>query len=228
MNDLPVHVGIIMDGNGRWAKRRGLPRIEGHRKGAEVTEKIVIAASRLGIKYLSLYAFSTENWKRPKEEVEFLFHLMYEYVKSKLQLFLDNNVSFRAMGRLHQLPEYLQEGFKEIEEETRHCTGMTAVFAVNYGGRQEIIDAVNRALKAGEKEINEEVIRRYLYIPELPDLDLLIRTSGELRISNFLLWQSAYTELWFTKTLWPDFTEEEFLAAIEDYKRRERRFGGLK
>jgi len=228
MNDLPVHVGIIMDGNGRWAKRRGLPRIEGHRKGAEVTEKIVIAASRLGIKYLSLYAFSTENWKRPKEEVEFLFHLMYEYVKSKLQLFLDNNVSFRAMGRLHQLPEYLQEGFKEIEEKTRHCTGMTAVFAVNYGGRQEIIDAVNRALKAGEKEINEEVIRRYLYIPELPDLDLLIRTSGELRISNFLIWQSAYTELWFTKTLWPDFTEEEFLSAIEDYKKRERRFGGLK
>jgi undecaprenyl diphosphate synthase len=228
MNDLPVHVGIIMDGNGRWAKRRGLPRIEGHRKGAEVTEKIVIAASRLGIKYLSLYAFSTENWKRPKEEVEFLFHLMYEYVKSKLQLFLDNNVSFRAMGRLYQLPEYLQEGFKEMEERTRHCTGMTAVFAVNYGGRQEIIDAVNRALKAGEKEINEEVIRRYLYIPELPDLDLLIRTSGELRISNFLIWQSAYTELWFTKTLWPDFTEEEFLSAIEDYKKRERRFGGLK
>jgi undecaprenyl diphosphate synthase len=149
-------------------------------------------------------------------------------VKSKLNLFLDNNVSFRAMGRLHQLPEYLQEGFKEIEEKTAHCTGMTAVFAVNYGGRQEIIDAVNRALKAGEKEINEEVIRKYLYIPELPDLDLLIRTSGELRISNFLLWQSAYTELWFTKTLWPDFTEEEFLAAIEDYKKRERRFGGLK
>ncbi|RUM42572.1 MAG: isoprenyl transferase [Desulfurobacterium sp.] len=228
MNDLPVHVGIIMDGNGRWAKRRGLPRIEGHRKGAEVTERIVIAASRLGIKYLSLYAFSTENWKRPKEEVEFLFNLMYEYVKSKLQLFLDNNVSFRAMGRLHQLPRYLQEGFKEIEEETAHCTGMTAVFAVNYGGRQEIIDAVNRALKAGEKTIDEEVIRKYLYIPELPDLDLLIRTSGELRISNFLLWQSAYTELWFTKTLWPDFTEEEFLSAIEDYKKRERRFGGLK
>jgi undecaprenyl diphosphate synthase len=219
MNDLPVHVGIIMDGNGRWAKRRGRPRIEGHRKGAEVTEKIVIAASRLGIKYLSLYAFSTENWKRPKEEVEFLFHLMYEYVKSKLQLFLDNNVSFRAMGRLYQLPEYLQEGFKEMEERTRHCTGMTAVFAVNYGGRQEIIDAVNRALKAGEKEINEEVIRRYLYIPELPDLDLLIRTSGELRISNFLIWQSAYTELWFTKTLWPDFTEEEFLSATEDTRK---------
>ena len=228
MNDLPVHVGIIMDGNGRWAKKRGLPRIEGHRKGAEVTERIVIAASRLGIEYLSLYAFSTENWKRPKEEVEFLFRLMHEYVRSKLQLFIDNNVKFRVMGRLHQLPGYLQEGFKEMEERTACCTGMTAVFAVNYGGRQEILDAVNRAMRAGIKEIDERVIKKYLYIPELPDLDLLIRTSGEMRISNFLIWQSAYTELWFTRTLWPDFTEEEFLTAIEDFKKRERRFGGIK
>ncbi len=225
---VPVHVGIIMDGNGRWAQRRGLPRIEGHREGAKVTEKVVIAASEMGIKYLSLYAFSTENWKRPKEEVNFLFHLMYEYVKSKLSLFLENNVRFRAMGRLWELPDYLQEGFKEIEERTAHCDGMVAVFAVNYGGKQEILDAVNRAIKAGEKEITEEVLRKYLYIPELPDLDLLIRTSGELRISNFLLWQSAYTELWFTETLWPDFTEEEFKKAIEDFKRRERRFGGIK
>jgi len=225
---VPVHVGIIMDGNGRWAQRRGLPRIEGHREGAKVTEEIVIAASEMGIKYLSLYAFSTENWKRPKKEVNFLFHLMYEYVKSKLSLFLENNVRFRAMGRLWELPDYLQEGFKEIEERTAHCDGMVAVFAVNYGGKQEILDAVNRAIKAGEKEITEEVLRKYLYIPELPDLDLLIRTSGELRISNFLLWQSAYTELWFTETLWPDFTEEEFKKAIEDFKRRERRFGGIK
>ncbi len=225
---VPVHVGIIMDGNGRWAQRRGLPRIEGHREGAKVTEKIVIAASKMGIKYLSLYAFSTENWKRPKEEVNFLFHLMYEYVKSKLPLFLENNVSFRAMGRLWELPDYLQEGFKEMEEKTAHCDGMVALFAVNYGGKQEILDATNKAIKAGEKEITEEVLRKYLYIPELPDLDLLIRTSGELRISNFLLWQSAYTELWFTETLWPDFTEEEFKKAIEDFKRRERRFGGIK
>ena len=225
---VPVHVGIIMDGNGRWAQRRGLPRIEGHREGAKVTEKIVIAASKMGIKYLSLYAFSTENWKRPREEVNFLFHLMYEYVKSKLPLFLENNVSFRAMGRLWELPDYLQEGFKEMEEKTAHCDGMVAVFAVNYGGKQEILDATNKAIKAGEKEITEEVLRKYLYIPELPDLDLLIRTSGELRISNFLLWQSAYTELWFTETLWPDFTEEEFKKAIEDFKRRERRFGGIK
>ena len=217
-----------MDGNGRWAVKRGLPRIEGHRKGAETTEKIVIAASNLGIKYLSLYAFSTENWKRPKEEVNFLFSLMYEYVRSKLNLFLENNVKFRAMGRLWELPDYLQEGFAWMEEQTASCTGMTAVFAVNYGGRQEILDAVNRILKSGLDSVDQETFRRYLYIPELPDLDLLIRTSGELRISNFLLWQSAYTELWFTDTLWPDFTEEEFKKAIADFSRRERRFGGIK
>jgi len=228
MENLPLHVGIIMDGNGRWAVKRGLPRIEGHRKGAETTEKIVIAASNLGIKYLSLYAFSTENWKRPKEEVNFLFSLMYEYVRSKLNLFLENNVKFRAMGRLWELPDYLQEGFAWMEEQTASCNGMTAVFAVNYGGRQEILDAVNRILKSGLDSVDQETFRRYLYIPELPDLDLLIRTSGELRISNFLLWQSAYTELWFTDTLWPDFTEEEFKKALEDFSRRERRFGGIK
>ena len=224
---VPVHVGIIMDGNGRWAQRRGLPRIEGHREGAKVTEKIVIAASKMGIKYLSLYAFSTENWKRPKEEVNFLFHLMYEYVKSKLPLFLENNVSFRAMGRLWELPDYLQEGFKEMEEKTAHCDGMVALFAVNYGGKQEILDATNKAIKAGEKEITEEILRKYLYIPELPDLDLLIRTSGEMRISNFLLWQSVYAELWFTETLWPDFTRSEFRMAVKSFSNRERRFGGI-
>jgi undecaprenyl diphosphate synthase len=224
---VPVHVGIIMDGNGRWAQRRGLPRIEGHREGAKVTEKIVIAASKMGIKYLSLYAFSTENWKRPREEVNFLFHLMYEYVKSKLPLFLENNVSFRAMGRLWELPDYLQEGFKEMEEKTAHCDGMVALFAVNYGGKQEILDATNKAIKAGEKEITEEILRKYLYIPELPDLDLLIRTSGEMRISNFLLWQSVYAELWFTETLWPDFTRSEFRMAVKSFSNRERRFGGI-
>jgi undecaprenyl diphosphate synthase len=217
-----------MDGNGRWARKRGLPRIEGHRVGAQTTEEIVKAARRIGIKYLSLFAFSTENWKRPKEEVEFLFSLMHEYVKSKLPLFLENDIKFRAMGRLWELPDYLRDGFLEIEEKTSHCKTMTAVFAVNYGGKQEILDAVNRALKDGHTKITEEILRRYLYIPELPDLDLLIRTSGELRISNFLLWQSAYTELWFTDTLWPDFTEEEFKRALLDYSRRERRFGGIK
>ena len=226
--NLPVHVGIIMDGNGRWATRKGLPRIEGHKAGAKTVEKIVVAAAKLGIKYLSLFAFSTENWKRPKEEVNFLFHLMYEYIQEKLPLFLEKKIRFKTIGRIWQLPEYLQEGFKRLEEKTSHCDKMTAVFAVNYGGKQEILDAVSRAIQSGETEITEKVLRKYLYFPELPDLDLLIRTSGELRISNFLLWQSAYTELWFTKTLWPDFTEEEFKKAIEDFKKRERRFGGIK
>ena len=228
MENTPIHVGIIMDGNGRWALQKELPRIEGHKVGAEVTVEIVKAAKKLGIKYLSLYAFSTENWKRPKEEVEFLFNLMYEYVKSKLQLFLDEDVKFKAIGRLWQLPEYLRKGFAEIEEKTSHCKSMTAVFTVNYGGRQEIVDAVNRAIKDGVKEITEKTIKKHLYLPQLPDLDLLIRTSGELRTSNFLLWQSAYTELWFTKTLWPDFTDEEFKSAIKSFKKRERRFGGIK
>lgn len=224
---LPVHVGIIMDGNGRWAKKRGLSRIKGHEEGAKVTERIVVAAKNIGIKYLSLFAFSTENWRRPKEEVEFLFSLMHKYIKSKLELFLENDVRFKAIGRLWELPDYLKEGFKCLEEKTAHCSSMTTVFAVNYGGRQEIIDAFNKAIENGEKKLDFETIRKYLYMPELPDLDLLIRTSGELRISNFLLWQSAYTELWFTETLWPDFTEEEFSKAIEDYMKRERRFGGI-
>ncbi len=228
MENLPVHVGIIMDGNGRWAKRRGLPRIAGHRAGAKVTERIVIAASKAGIKYLTLFGFSTENWKRPEEEVSFLFRLMHEYVQSKEKLFLENNVRFRVMGRLNELPDFLVDGFRKMEEKTAHCSGLTAVFAVNYGGRQEIIDAVNKAVARGIKEFTEETIRQFLYIPELPDLDLLIRTSGELRISNFLIWQSAYTELWFTNTLWPDFTEKEFYKALEDFSKRERRFGGVK
>jgi len=226
--EIPIHVGIIMDGNGRWAVNRGLPRIEGHRKGAETTERIVIAAKDMGIKYLSLYAFSTENWRRPKEEVNFLFTLMYEYVRSKLDLFLENDVKFRVIGRTWELPPFLREGFSWMEEQTSHCSSMTAVFAVNYGGRQEIVDAVNKILSSREREVNLEEFKNYLYMPELPDLDLLIRTSGELRISNFLLWQSAYAELWFTETLWPDFTEEEFKRAIEDFKKRERRFGGIK
>ncbi len=228
MENFPVHVGIIMDGNGRWAQRRGLPRVAGHRAGAEVTERIVVAASKIGIEFLTLFAFSTENWKRPKEEVDFLFKLMHEYIRSKERLFLENNIRFRVMGRLEQLPPFLVEGFRAVEESTAACSGMTTVFAVNYGGRQEIVDAVNRAISSGVREFDEETIRKFLYIPELPDLDLLIRTSGELRISNFLIWQSAYTELWFTETLWPDFTEEEFYRALEDFSRRERRFGGVK
>jgi len=227
MKDLPTHVGIIMDGNGRWARKRGLPRIEGHRKGAEVTEEIVKEAREIGIKYLSLFSFSTENWKRPKEEVDFLFHLMYEYTKSKVNLFLDNDIKFKVIGRIHELPDYLKEGFREIERLTENCSSMTTIFAVNYGGKQEIVDAVNKAIKKGKRIIDENDIRENLYYPELPDLDLLIRTSGEMRISNFLLWQSVYAELWFTETLWPDFTRSEFRMAVKSFSNRERRFGGI-
>ncbi len=227
MHNIPVHVGIIMDGNGRWANRKGLPRIEGHRRGAQVVEEIVKEARRIGIKYLSLFSFSTENWKRPKEEVDFLFHLMYEYTRSKLNLFLENDIRFKAIGRMDELPEFLRDGFYGLERETAHCSSMTAVFAVNYGGRQEIVDAVNRAIGSGKGSIDEDEIRKNLYFPELPDLDLLIRTSGEMRLSNFLLWQSVYAEFWFTDTLWPDFTVEEFREAIRSFTERERRFGGI-
>jgi len=227
MHNIPVHVGIIMDGNGRWANRKGLPRIEGHRRGAQVIEEIVKEARGIGIKYLSLFSFSTENWKRPKEEVDFLFYLMYEYTRSKLNLFLENDIRFKAIGRMDELPEFLRDGFYGLERKTAHCSSMTAVFAVNYGGRQEIVDAVNRAIGSGKSSIDEDEIRKNLYFPELPDLDLLIRTSGEMRLSNFLLWQSVYAEFWFTDTLWPDFTVEEFREAIRSFTERERRFGGI-
>jgi len=226
LEKIPVHVGIIMDGNGRWAKKRGLPRIEGHKKGAEVAEKIISFAKELGIKYITLYAFSTENWKRPKEEVNFLFTLMYQYILTKLPKFIENDTRFKVIGRIDELPDFLKEGFRDIERKTAHCSSMTAVFAVNYGGRQEIVDAVKKIVEKGEP-VTEEAIAKNLYFPELPDVDLIIRTSGEMRISNFLLWRASYAELWFTKTLWPDFTEEEFLEAIKDYSKRERRFGGV-
>ncbi len=224
---LPLHVGIIMDGNGRWAESKGLPRVAGHAAGAEKTVEIVKSARKLGIKWLTLFAFSTENWKRPKSEIEFLFRLMYKYSLEKLPLFLEENVRFKAIGRLEEIPDYLVKAFRRFEEETKDCSAMTAVFAVNYGGRQEIIDAVKKLKEIGEEKITQESFRRYLYLPEMPDLDLLIRTSGEMRISNFLLWQSAYTELWFTDTYWPDFSQEEFERAINDFSKRDRRFGGI-
>lgn len=225
--NLPRHVGIIMDGNGRWAQKRGLSRIEGHRQGAEVVEGIVKQALKLGVDYISLYSFSTENWKRPKQEVNFLFKLMLNYINSKSKFFLENNVRFKAIGRIWELPIQLQRGFRDLERRTSNFKTMTAVFAVNYGGRQEIIDAVNKILRKKKDYISGEEFKSFLYMPELPDLDLLIRTSGELRISNFLLWQSAYTELYFTKTLWPDFTPEEFTRAIDEFSNRKRTFGGI-
>lgn len=231
--NLPQHVAIIMDGNGRWAQQRGLHRIHGHKKGVERAEEITEVSAEIGIKYLTLFAFSTENWKRPKGEVEFLMHLLKEFLVNKREKFIKNNVRFTVMGQILQLPKEVVKEIEQTIEATKNCTGLTLNLALNYGGRAEIVDAVKKIVKRvlensiNPEDIDEELFSKFLYHPSMPEPDLLIRTSGEMRISNFMLWQLAYTELYFTKTLWPDFTKEEFLKAIEDYKNRERRFGGL-
>jgi len=222
---IPTHVAIIMDGNGRWAKRRGLPRVYGHREGAKRVEDILDISRKIGIKWLSVFAFSTENWARPKEEVDAIMSLLVEYINKKIPYLVENNVRLRFMGRIDRLPDMIKRSVEEGEKATERCTGMNFVVALNYSGKAEIIDAVNRVLKEGKKEISEEDFRKYLYIPEMPDPDLLIRTSGEERISNFMLWQMAYTEFYFTETLWPDFDQDEFIKALYEYQSRERRFG---
>ena len=217
-----------MDGNGRWAKKRGLPRIRGHAEGVKATERTIDAAKKLGISYLTFYAFSTENWKRPKEEVQFLMELLREYLKERLPTFLRDDIRVSFIGRKDRIPKETLEWMEKVEKETAKCSSLWVFVAVDYGGRDEITRAVNRIIKEGYKEVNEELIRRYLDLPpEVPDPDLLIRTAGEKRISNFLLWYIAYTELYFTETLWPDFDENELLKAIEDYSQRVRKFGGL-
>jgi len=224
---VPNHVAIIMDGNGRWARRKGLPRVIGHKKGAEVVENVVRWSAEFGIKYLTLYTFSTENWKRPKEEVEYLFSLLIEKLEAKTSELIKENVRLRFMGRLEDLPEKLKNKCRETEEATKVERWINLIIALNYGGRAEIVDAVRKILKEGATEVNEESFRKYLYLPDVPDPDLIIRTSGEMRLSNFLLWQSAYSELYFTEKLWPDFTKDDFTKALEDYSKRERRFGGV-
>ena len=231
---LPGHVAIIMDGNGRWAGKRGLPRVAGHRAGMNTLKEIVTCADELGIRIVTLFAFSTENWKRPRWEVDFLMRLPEEYLKKELPFLMEKNVALRAMGDLEQLPAITLKAIRGAMQATRDNTGMVLNFALNYGGRKEILNAVkiiSQKVKQGAlktEEIEENLFAKYLYTGDLPDPDLLIRPSGELRISNFLLWQMAYTELWFTKVLWPDFKKEHFLEAILDYQERERRFGGVK
>lgn len=224
---IPVHVAFIMDGNGRWAKKRGLERIEGHRKGAEVADAASHWCADLGIRYVTLYAFSTENWRRPKEEVEFLFELMLLYISSKVGSMLEEGVRMRFMGRLNELPPKLGDFVFQIENKTSMGKKLDVIVALNYGGRAEIVDAVNEILKIGKEQISEEDIAMNLYLPDVPEPDLIIRTSGEERLSNFLTWQSVYSELFFTGTLWPDFTKEEFHRAVDDYSKRKRRFGAL-
>lgn len=225
MSNLPSHVAIIMDGNGRWAAKRDLPRVKGHERGAEVVRDIMTFASRHEeIKTLTLYAFSTENWKRPKIEVEFLMKLLKRYLKKELRVYIDNNVRFRAIGDLSRFSPSLQALIRDTEEKTAHCGGLNHYLALNYGAKDEIVRAARRLQTKGET-ITTEALNAALDVPE--PVDLLIRTGGDHRLSNFLLWQAAYAELFFTRTLWPDFTPHELQSIIEQFKSVERRFGGL-
>ena len=220
------HIGIVMDGNGRWAKARGLPRLMGHQAGVKAVERIVRAAKDLGVKYLSLYAFSTENWRRPKTEVIGLMSLFRYYMKLKVAEVNKEGARMRFAGQLAALPDAVLEALKEAEEKTKANTLMQVIVCLNYGGRQEILDAVDKMLSAGVKPpVTEEVMRQYLYLPDVPDPDLLIRTSGELRMSNFWLWQGSYSEYYFTDKYWPDFDKADLEKAIADYYGRDRRYG---
>ena len=226
---IPHHVGIIMDGNGRWAELRGLPRIEGHRRGAERSKEIIECASELGLRSLTLYAFSTENWQRPSAEVSTLMKLLEVYLKKELDRLMRDGIVFRAIGEIWRLPEHIQSVIKHAEEKTSSNNGMILVTALSYSGRNEIVRAVRKILRSGivADALTEEVFSSFLDTAGIPPPDLIIRTSGEKRISNFLLWQAAYAELYFTETLWPDFSKDEFLLAIQDYQQRERRFGAI-
>ncbi len=222
----PRHVAIIMDGNGRWATARGLPRAAGHAAGREAIRNVVRAAIKHNVPWLTLYAFSTENWRRPQEEVELLFRLFEEVLWEETPRLVTEGVKISVIGEREGLPPSLLEAIRYAEEASVGGQRLHLVTAINYGGRQEILRAIKR-LAASGLEINEANLRRAFYLPELPDPDLIIRTSGELRVSNFLLWQSAYSELWVTEKYWPDFTEEDFARAITAYRERERRFGGV-
>ena len=228
---LPQHIAIIMDGNGRWAKKRHLPRIAGHRAGIRAVRQAVEACARLGVPYLTLYAFSVENWKRPHTEIKLLMDLLREYLKKEIAELNRQNIRLGVIGRIDELPKLVQRDLENALEKTQTNKGLRLTLALNYGARAEMVDAV-RALAEkfrnnGSLDINEETVSQYLYTREMPDPDLLVRTSGELRVSNFLLWQIAYAEIWVTETLWPDFTQNDLFQAIVDYQRRERRYGGL-
>lgn len=228
---IPRHIAIIMDGNGRWAKRQGMARMFGHRKGVETVHNITEAAAQLGVEYLTLYAFSTENWNRPKEEVDSLMALLVDTIAKETPTLMKNNIRLLTIGDLERLPENTKNKFRACIEQTSGNTGLRLVIALSYSSRWEIINATKSIAAAVQKgdllveDINEEVVASFMTTAYMPDPDLLIRTSGEYRISNFLLWQLAYAEMYFTSCLWPEFTEEEFYQAIIDYQHRERRFG---
>ncbi len=237
---LPKHIAIIMDGNGRWAKSRGLPRLEGHRRGVEVAEEMITAVHNRRIPYLTLYAFSDENWNRPKEEVDTLMVLLELFLKSKQQKMIDKGIRFQTIGAISKLPENVQQTIAETKEMTAKGNQMTLILALSYGARNEIMNAITRLVREtpsllepvlseveGGEGWGEGTLNQFLDTKNYPDPDLLIRTSGEYRLSNFLLWQLAYTELYFTKTMWPDFSESDLQKALEEYAKRERRFGKI-
>lgn len=233
LKKIPTHVAIIMDGNGRWAKKRNMPRVKGHYEGMQTVKKITKYASKLGIQYLTLYAFSTENWARPKEEVSYLMDLPEKMFMSFMPELMENNVKVEVIGVVEKLPESTRKAVEDAIEQTKNNTGLKLIFALNYGSKDEIVTAVKRIAQGAAnneykvEEIDEQLISDNLFTKDTPDPDLLIRTSGEQRISNFLLWQIAYSEFIFTKVAWPDFVEEEFYKALLEYQSRDRRFGGL-
>jgi undecaprenyl diphosphate synthase len=230
---LPQHVAVIMDGNGRWAKKRHLPRVAGHRAGVQSARTVIETCARLHISVLTLYAFSMENWRRPKAEIDFLMRLLRDYLRRELPVIQRNNIRFLVIGRTDQLPDAVRYDVDRAMQQTSANTGMKLAVALNYGGRAELVDAFNRILDRARKNglagarVDEDMISQNLYTAGLPDPDLLIRTSGEMRVSNFLLWQIAYAEIYVTETLWPDFTRAQLFEALLDFQKRERRYGGL-
>ncbi|ALX47463.1 isoprenyl transferase [Lentibacillus amyloliquefaciens] len=233
MDNIPKHVAIIMDGNGRWAKKRGLPRIAGHKEGMDVVRQIAKAASNCHIEILTLYAFSTENWRRPKSEVDYLLRLPKEFLHIYLPELIENNIKIETIGNFDVLPDYTKEAVNYAKEKTKDNDGLILNFALNYGSRFEILQAVKQVITDMENtelsldKLDEQLFSKYLYTTGLAEPDLLIRTSGEKRLSNFMLWQVAYSEFWFTDVLWPDFTEDTFIQALNDYQQRKRRYGGV-
>ena len=230
LDRLPRHIAVIMDGNGRWAKKRRLPRIAGHRAGIRAVRQAVEACARLGVPYLTLYAFSVENWKRPHTEIKLLMSLLREYLKKEIDELNRQEIRLGVIGRISELPTPVQKDLEIALERTRNNKGMRLTLALNYGARTELVDAVRELVVAGGNgsvPVDEAALSEHLYTRGMPDPDLLIRTSGELRLSNFLLWQAAYSEIWVTETLWPDFTQLDLFRAIIDFQKRERRYGGL-
>ena len=229
LEKIPRHVSIIMDGNGRWAKAKKMPRALGHRAGVESLKNIVQTAGDIGIEYLSLFAFSTENWSRPEQEVSALMMLLKEFLRKEAMRLHKSNVKIMTIGNIERFPEDLVNEINEVKELTKNNSKLHLIIALNYGGRDELIRAIKKIMSENNSsdDINEELIQSHLDTKDIPDPDLLIRTSGEYRISNFMLWQTAYTEFWFTDTYWPDFTSQDLIRAIEDYQKRDRRYGNV-